>query len=85
MDKNYQMDGDMDRLATSKNDDGNQLFAFCTTDSVKVGLSGSRTEAGGWFDREQVIEFIAILSRIVYSKPAEKKEPAPVPEVVEAR
>lgn len=75
----YLMDGNIGRTATSRNSDNVELIAYCTSEHVRLGFEGHGVESVVWVDRQQVIEFIAILSHIVYSKPAEVVEPAPVP------
>lgn len=74
----HQMDDTISRLETSRNDDKVAAFAYCTSDHVRIGLCAAGLESAAWVDRQQVIEFIAILSHIVYSKPAEVVEPAEV-------
>jgi hypothetical protein len=68
MTTDYQMDGDIDRTATSKSDAGVELYAYCTEENVHVGFSGNDTDSAVWMPRQQVIEFIGILSHIVYSR-----------------
>ena len=76
----YRMDGDIDRIATKRNEENMELYAYCTSENVQIGFEGNSASVGIWVSREQAIEFIAILSRIVYSKPAES--PVPTPHIV---
>ena len=74
----WQMDSDGDTLKTSSVE-GTEVRCYNTTRSIKLIASCGQVEAGAWLTRDQAIELIAILSRIVYSKAVEKQaEPAVV-------
>lgn len=71
------MDGSISAMRTGFNKDGLCLKAYCTQESIRVVAEGSGIEAGGWFTREQALEFISILSFIVNSKPHDAGDEVP--------
>lgn len=65
----WQMDGQLGTLRTS-DVAGTAARCYNTNDNVKIIGECGQVESGVWLTRDQTIELIAILSRIVHSKAA---------------
>lgn len=73
----WRMDNDGDTLRTASVE-GTEVRCYNTSESIKLIAACGQVEAGAWLTRDQAIELIAILSRIVYSKAAEQRAAEPV-------
>jgi hypothetical protein len=73
----WQMDTELDTLRTS-DVNGTSVRCYNTSENVKIIGESGQVESGLWVTRDQAIELIAILSRIVYSKAAEQRAAEPV-------